>query len=98
MRVRGSEHGLASRSTAHRTLPSERMRKGAPHTLSFALIAVLILLAACTSPAATPGRPTQTQTAAPVPTVAPPPAPHSPCWDPGPLTGEPTKHGPPRKP
>src|SRR5256886_11401012 len=93
MRVRGSEHGLASRSTAHRTLQSERMRKGAPYTHSFALIAVLILPAARTSPGAAPGCPTQTQTAAPVPTVEPTLAPDAPCRDCWPLTGKPLKPG-----
>src|SRR5256885_386695 len=65
------------------------MRKGAPRTHSLALMAVLVLLAACTSPTATPGASTQTQTAAPVPTVEPTLAPDAPCRDCWPLTGKP---------
>src|SRR5207302_9071761 len=67
-------------------------RKGAPHARSLALIAVvLFLLAACTSPAATPGASTKPQTAAPVPTVEPTLAPDAPCRDCWPLTGKPLK-------
>ncbi len=65
------------------------MRKGAPHILSFALVAVL--LAACSSPVATPGTSTQTQSSAPVPTVEPTLAPDAPCRDCWPLTGKPLK-------
>src|SRR5437588_12371946 len=70
------------------------MRKGAPHARSFALIAVvLFLLAACTSPAATPGASTQPQTAAAVPTVEATLAPDAPCRDCWPLNGKPLKLG-----
>jgi len=69
------------------------MRKSAPRTHPFALIAVLVLLAACSSPAATPGAPTQTQGAAQVPTVEPTLAPDAPCRDCWPLTGKPLKLG-----
>jgi hypothetical protein len=69
------------------------MRKGAPHTHSFALIAVLVVLAACTSPVATPGTSTRPQTAAAVPTVEPTLAPDAPCRDCWPLSGKPLKLG-----
>jgi len=69
------------------------MRKGAPHTYSFALTAVLVLLAACTSPAGTPGASTGPQTAAAVPTVEPTLAPDAPCKDCWPLSGKPLKLG-----
>ena len=70
------------------------MRKGAPHARLFALIAVvLFLLAACTSPAATPGASTQPQTAAAVPTVEATLAPDAPCRDCWPLNGKPLKLG-----
>jgi hypothetical protein len=69
------------------------MRKGEPHTHSFALIAVLVVLAACSSPTATPNDSTQTQGAAPVPTVEPTLAPDAPCRDCWPLTGKPLKLG-----
>jgi Protein of unknown function (DUF3048) N-terminal domain/Protein of unknown function (DUF3048) C-terminal domain len=90
---RGSELGLASRCAADRTLQSERMRKGAPRTYSFALVAVLVLLAACSSPAATPGASTGPQTAAGAPTVEPTLAPDAPCKDCWPLSGKPLKLG-----
>ncbi len=67
------------------------MRKGALHTHSFALIAVLALLAACSSPAATPGS-SQPQ-ASVVPTVEPTLAPDAPCKDCWPLNGRPLKLG-----
>jgi hypothetical protein len=73
------------------------MRKGAPHTHLFALAAVLVLLAACSSPVATPGASTQSQTAAPAPTVEPTLAPDAPCKDCWPLTGKPLKLGSPDK-
>src|SRR5256885_11801800 len=69
------------------------MRKGAPRTHSLALMAVLVLLAACTSPTATPGASTQPQPAAPVPTVEPTLAPDAPCRDCWPLTGKPLTLG-----
>src|SRR5438094_8786246 len=70
------------------------MRKGAPHARLFALIAVvLFLLAACTSPEATPGASTQPQTAAAVPTVEATLAPDAPCRDCWPLNGKPLKLG-----
>jgi hypothetical protein len=69
------------------------MRKGAPHTYSFALVAILVLLAACSSPAATPGASTGTQTAAAIPTVETTLAPDAPCKDCWPLTGKPLKLG-----
>jgi hypothetical protein len=70
------------------------MRKGAPHTPLFAIIAVLFLIAACSSPAATaPGASTRLQTAAPVPTVEPTLAPDAPCKDCWPLNGKPLKLG-----
>src|SRR5436305_10803621 len=70
------------------------MRKGAPHARLFALIAVvLFLLAACTSPAATPGASTQPQTAAAVPTVEATLAPDAPCRDCWPLNGRPCRLG-----
>lgn len=68
------------------------MRKSAPHIHSFALVAVLVL-AACSSPAATPGASTRSQTAAAVPTVEPTLAPDAPCKDCWPLTGKPLKLG-----
>jgi hypothetical protein len=73
------------------------MRKGAPHTHLFALVAVLVLLAACSSPVATPGASTQSQTAAPVPTVEPTLAPDAPCKNCWPLSGRPLKLGSPDK-
>jgi len=69
------------------------MRKGAAHTHTFALLAVLVLLAACSTPAVSPGASTQTQTAAAVPTVEPTLAPDAPCRDCWPLTGKPLKLG-----
>ncbi|HYU81520.1 MAG TPA: hypothetical protein VFA31_02155, partial [Candidatus Polarisedimenticolia bacterium] len=69
------------------------MRKGAPHTHSFALIAVVLLLAACSSPAATPGASTPAQTAAALPTVETTLAPDAACKDCWPLTGKPLKLG-----
>ena len=69
------------------------MRKGAAHTHSFALLAVLVLLAACSSPAATPGASPHTPTAAAVPTVEPTLAPDAPCRNCWPLTGKPLKLG-----
>src|SRR2546423_8601502 len=69
------------------------MRKGAARTHSLAFMAVLVLLAACTSPTATPGASTQPQTAAPVPTVEPTLAPDAPCRDCWPLTGKPLTLG-----
>jgi len=67
------------------------MRKGAPHTYSSALTAVLVLLAACSSSAATPAASVQSQTIAPVPTVQATLAPDAPCKDCWPLTGRPLK-------
>ncbi len=69
------------------------MRKGAPHTHLLALIAVLVLLSACSSPAATPGASTGSQTAAPAATVEPTLAADAPCRDCWPLTGKPLKLG-----
>ena len=67
------------------------MRKSAPHGDSFALVAILVLIAACSSPAATPGASSQPQTAASVPTVEPTLAPDAPCRNCWPLTGKPLK-------
>ena len=69
------------------------MRKGAPHTHPFALMAILVVLAACTSPAATPSGSVRPQTATSVPTVEPTLAPDAPCRDCWPLTGKPLKLG-----
>lgn len=69
------------------------MRKGALRTHAFALVAVMVLLAACSSPAATPGGSNQPQTAKPVPTVEPTLAPDAACRDCWPLSGKPLKLG-----
>ena len=69
------------------------MRKGAPHTYSFALIAVLVLLAGCSSPAATPAASKAPQTSRAAPTVEPTLAPDAPCRDCWPLNGKPLKLG-----
>ncbi|MCA1832795.1 MAG: DUF3048 domain-containing protein, partial [Actinobacteria bacterium] len=58
------------------------MRKGAPQTYSFALVMILVLLVACSSPAATP-----------VATVEPTLALDAPCKDCWPLSGKPLKLG-----
>src|SRR5437879_11206368 len=79
----------------HRALQSGRMRKGALVARSHVLIAVLVLVAACSSPAATPetsSRPAPA-TATPVPTVEPTLAPDAPCKDCWPLSGKPLKLG-----
>src|SRR5256714_13771439 len=89
--ARGGEQLLASRTAADRTLQSEWMRKGAPHMYLISLAAVLVLLAACSSPAATPGASVQPQTVAPVATVEATLAPDAPCKDCWPLTGKPLK-------
>jgi len=71
------------------------MRKGAPIARSHILIAVLVLVAACSSPAATPdtsSRPAP-PTATPVPTVEPTLAPDAPCKDCWPLSGKALKLG-----
>src|SRR5688500_14511807 len=68
------------------------MRKSALHTHPLALVAVLVLLAACSSPAATPGS-SQPQTATPVPTVEPTLAPDAPCLNCWPLNGKPLQAG-----
>src|SRR3981081_1683013 len=91
--ARGGELGRASSAAADRTLQSERMRKGAPHTYSFAFTALLVLLTGCTSPAAMPGASTGKQTAAAVPTVEPTLAPDAPCKECWPLSGKPLKLG-----
>ncbi|MDQ2913719.1 MAG: DUF3048 domain-containing protein [Chloroflexota bacterium] len=69
------------------------MRKGALRTQSFGLTAILVVLAACTSPAATSGTSSQPQASTPVPTVEPTLAPDAPCRDCWPLTGKPLKIG-----
>jgi DUF3048 family protein len=69
------------------------MRKGAIQMHPLVLMAVLVLLAACSSPAATPGTSSQPQTATPVPTVEPTLAPDAPCRDCWPLSGKPLKLG-----
>jgi DUF3048 family protein len=69
------------------------MRKGPLHARSLALIAVLIVLAACGSPAATPGTSNEPQSSAAPPTVEPTLAPDAPCRDCWPLTGRPLKLG-----
>src|SRR5438552_8076101 len=92
-RVKRSEHALASRSGTHRPLQSRRMRKGAPHAHSFALMVILALLAACSSPAATPGASAAPQTGSAAPTVEPTLAPDAPCRDCWPLNGKPLKLG-----
>ena len=66
------------------------MRKGLRGTRSLGILAILVLLAACTSPAATPGGSNQPQTTA-APTVEPTLAPDAPCRDCWPLTGKPLK-------
>ena len=66
------------------------MRKGAR---SLALIAVLCVLAACTSPAATPGGSAPAQTAAAAPTAQATLAPDAQCTNCWPLTGKPLKVG-----
>ena len=68
------------------------MRKGAPHAHSFALMAVLVLLAACSSPAATPGA-SAPKTSSAAPTIEPTLAPDAPCRDCWPLNGKPLKLG-----
>jgi hypothetical protein len=74
------------------------MRKGHLRARSLALIAVLVLLAACSSPAATPGASNHSQTsAAPVPTVEATLAPDAPCRDCWPLNGKPLKLATPDK-
>ncbi|TMC43519.1 MAG: DUF3048 domain-containing protein [Chloroflexi bacterium] len=92
-RERG-EHALASRTRVHRPLQSGEMRKGALRTHSFALIGILVLLAACSAPAA-PGASSQppTATVAAVATPEPTLAPDAPCKDCWPLTGKPLKLG-----
>jgi hypothetical protein len=68
------------------------MRQGAPNTPSLAVAAILVLLAACSSPAATPSRSTQPQTTATsAPTVEATLAPDAPCRDCWPLSGKPLK-------
>ncbi|TMG54356.1 MAG: DUF3048 domain-containing protein [Chloroflexi bacterium] len=69
------------------------MRKGVPLADSFALMAVLVLLAACSSPAATPGASPAPQTSAAAPTIEPTLAPDAPCRDCWPLNGKPLKLG-----
>src|SRR5207249_9388032 len=69
------------------------MRKGAPLAHSFALMAVLVLLAACSSPVATPGASAAPQTSSVAPTVEPTLAPEAPCRDCWPLNGKPLKLG-----
>lgn len=69
------------------------MRKGALRTHALALVAVLVLLAACSSPAATPGGSNPPQTNKPIPTVEPTLAPDAPCRDCWPLSGKPLKLG-----
>jgi DUF3048 family protein len=69
------------------------MRKGALRTHSLALVGILVLLAACSSPAATPRGSNQPQTNQPVPTVEPTLAPDAPCRDCWPLSGKPLKLG-----
>jgi hypothetical protein len=66
------------------------MRKDAPLAPSLALITVLLLLAACSSPSATPSTSSQ-PTATAVPTVEPTLAPDAPCRDCWPLNGKPLK-------
>jgi hypothetical protein len=68
------------------------MRKSALRTHSLVLVVVLVLIAACSSPAATPGS-SQPQTATPVPTVEPPLAPDAPCRNCWPLNGKPLQAG-----
>ena len=68
------------------------MRKGTPRAHSFALALIVVLLSACSSPAATPTAPS-TQSAAPVQTVEPTLAPDAACKDCWPLTGKPLKLG-----
>jgi hypothetical protein len=68
------------------------MRKGHLRAASLALVAVLVLVVACSSPAATPGAANQPQTSpAPVPTVEATLAPDAPCRDCWPLNGKPLK-------
>lgn len=69
------------------------MKKGAQRTYLVAFVAVLVLLGACSPPAATPGKSNQPQTATPVPTVEPTLAPDAPCRDCWPLSGKPLKLG-----
>src|SRR5207244_6124167 len=77
---RRAEHALASRTATHRPLQSRRMRKGVPRAHSFALMAILVLLAACSSPAATPGA-SAPKTSSAAPTIEPTLAPDAPCRD-----------------
>src|SRR5256712_13824839 len=75
------------------------MRKGALVARSHVLIGVLVLVAACSPPAAkaeTSSRPAPA-TATPVPTVEPTLAPDAPCKDCWPLTGKPLRLGSPDK-
>jgi hypothetical protein len=67
------------------------MRKGAPRTRSLALVAVLVLLAACSSPAATPSGSTSPDSSTAAPTVEPTLSPDAPCRDCWPLNGKPLK-------
>ena len=85
---------VVSMKSLARPLLSIPMRKGAPHTHSLALMAALVLLAACSSPAATPGSSSQPQTTATaVPTAEPTLAADAPCKDCWPLSGKPLKLG-----
>src|SRR5438034_5784152 len=68
------------------------MRKGVPRAHSFALMAILVLLAACRSPAATPGA-SAPKTSSAAPTIEPTLAPDAPCRDCWPLNGKPLKLG-----
>src|SRR5437867_6311280 len=81
---------FASRRSLRTTLESDQMRKGLRGTRSLGILAILVLLAACASPAATPGGSNQPQTTA-APTVEPTLAPDAPCRDCWPLTGKPLK-------
>src|SRR6266513_4013854 len=69
------------------------MMTGSPHAHSCALMAVLVLLAACSSPAASPGASAPAQTSSAAPTVEPTLAPDAPCRDCWPLNGKPLKPG-----
>src|SRR5437867_8716537 len=81
---------FASRRSLRTTLESDQMRKGLRGTRSLGILAILVLLAACTSPSATPGGSNQPQSTA-APTVEPTLAPDAPCRDCWPLTGKPLK-------
>jgi hypothetical protein len=69
------------------------MRKGAPRVHSFAVLAVLVVLAACSAPAAVPSSPSSSRTSSASPTVEPTLAPDAPCKDCWPLNGKPLKLG-----